>query len=49
MRRKLFESPGKALAWGLGASLTCSGLGLALWPWTLTVTGLACLAGCFNG
>ena len=47
-RRRLFESPGKALAWGLGAALACSAFGIAF-GWTLAITALACLGGCFNG
>ena len=47
-RRRLFDAPGKAVAWGLGACLIC--LAVAA-PATVTIgaTLVAALGGCFNG
>jgi hypothetical protein len=47
-RRKVFDAPGKAMAWGLAACLACS-LFRAPFAWTLLLTIIAALGGCFNG
>ena len=47
-RRRIFDKPGKALAWGLAACLACALFGFSF-AWTLTVTIIATLGGCFNG
>jgi cobalamin biosynthesis protein CobD/CbiB len=47
-RRKLFDAPGKATLWGVGACLLCVAAHMTL-GWIIAITILASLGGCFNG